>query len=120
MGIVLAAFGVIGFFNDPIFGIFAVDIAHNLLFVIFGLAAIAGSFQEDRGAENFAKGLGWVFVVLGILGFLWPAGRQLLWIFQYNTADSVLHLGIGIVSLIIGYAGSMAGMGRYTETHRHA
>jgi hypothetical protein len=63
--------------------------------------------------RGLAKLFGWVFVILGILGFV-PGitnGGELLGIFQVDTALSVVHLITGILALLV--AGSRSSSRSY-------
>jgi len=59
---------------------------------------------------NIAKVWGWIFLVIGILGFV-PAAApngHLLGIFHVNGPHNFVHLLTGIVALICGYQSGYA------------
>ena len=105
LGIVLLIIGVWGFFATDILG-FGVNPVQSILHVIAG---IFGIYVGTKGmGSGFNKSIGWIGVVLGVLGFL-PSighgkGELLMQWFNINMQTSVLHLVIGIIALIVAYA----------------
>ncbi len=57
-----------------------------------------------------AKIFGFVFLVIGILGFIpgLTPDHKLLGIFEVNTLHNLIHLGSGIAALWTGYTSSRA------------
>ena len=112
-GATLVVAGIIGFFYssdfgspgevDAVFGILDVNGWHNVVHIatgVLGLMALGYS-----AARTYALGLGLVYVVVAIWGFVVGDGGQILDFFPVNTEDNVLHLVIGI-----------AGLGAYAAT----
>lgn len=109
-GIVLTAAGVIGFFYeasfdtgevvpaDDVFGILAVNGWHNVVHLATGLLGLA-AFGSLAGARAYALGLGIVYVIVAIWGFIIGSGETIVSILIVNTEDNVLHLIIGLVGL---------------------
>ena len=88
---------------DGVFGILDVNGWHNIVHMatgVLGLLALGYS-----AARTYALGLGVVYVVVAIWGFVVGDGGQILSIIPVNTEDNVLHLLIGI-----------AGLGAYAAT----
>jgi hypothetical protein len=114
-GTVLVAAGIIGFFyestftddksvRDAVFGILDVNGWHNVVHIAtgaLGLAAYAGGVYAARA---YAFGLGAVYIVVAIWGFIVGDGDSILSIIPVNTEDNVLHLLIGIAGLGAGAA----------------
>jgi uncharacterized protein (UPF0333 family) len=112
-GAVLTAVGIIGFFyssdfGDPgevdgVLGILDVNGWHNVVHLVTGLLglAAAGSYASSRA---YALGLGAVYVVVAIWGFIVGDGDTILSIIPVNTEDNILHLLIGIAGLAAGAA----------------
>ena len=98
IGAVLVLVGLIGFFNAPIFGLFGVNAAQNILHIVGGglMLWLAGKMANTV--------LGYVSAVVAVLGFIPGASDLLASIFAINTAITVLHLLIAIVSLGVAYA----------------
>ena len=113
-GAVLTIAGIIGFFynseftsdkavRDAVFGILDVNGWHNVVHIatgIIGLAA-AGSYASARG---YALGLGVIYIVVAIWGFIIGNGDSILSIVPVNTEDNVLHLLIGVAGIAAGMA----------------
>src|SRR3989344_2140189 len=101
LGLVLALVGVWGFFTNSILGILGVNALQSVLHLIAAGFGIYAGTQGDGTTYNQA--LGWIGVVLGILGFIPGVSGLLLNLFNINTAISVLHVVIGVVSLGVYY-----------------
>lgn len=98
--VVLLLVGVLGFFSDPLFGIFAVDPLHNIVHLltgVLGLLAISMDWEQ-----MFVKVFGVVYAVIALLGFFTGG---VLGMIMVNTADNILHLVIALVFLYLGFVG---------------
>ena len=112
-GATLVVAGVIGFFYsadfgspgevDGVFGILDVNGWHNVVHIATGALGLLS--MGYSAARSYALGLGAVYVVVAIWGFIVGDGGQILGIVPVNTEDNVLHLLIGI-----------AGLGAYAAT----
>ena len=102
LGIVLTIVGIWGFFTDMVLGIFGVNMLHSLLHLIAGVFGIyVGTKGEGPG---YTTSIGWIGIVLALLGFI-PATQALLMsLLDANMADTYLHLIVGAVSLIVSFA----------------
>ncbi|HEX6116514.1 MAG TPA: DUF4383 domain-containing protein [Solirubrobacterales bacterium] len=117
VGAVLVVAGIIGFFYeasfatgndvvaDDIFGILAVNGWHNVVHILLGLLglAMAGS---TSGARTYCLGVGALYLVLAIWGFLETDNGYgvLIDIVPINTEDNFLHLILGVVGIGAGLA----------------
>jgi uncharacterized membrane protein YphA (DoxX/SURF4 family) len=117
VGAVLAVAGIIGFFynghfgsgndvfgNDTsvkVFGILAVNGWHNVVHLATGLLGLAA---VGYAARTYALGLGVVYLIVAIWGFIIGSGDSILSIIPVNSADNVLHLLLGVLGLAAGYA----------------
>jgi hypothetical protein len=113
-GVVLIA-GLIGFFYeasfetgnslvyDDVFGILAVNGWHNLVHILLGLL---GLLAAGYAARTYALGVGLLYLVLAIWGFLETEDGigTLIDIVPINTEDNVLHLVLGLTGLAAGAA----------------
>ena len=113
-GFVLVVAGIVGFFyeaeftsdksvRDAVFGILDVNGWHNVVHIatgVLGLAA-AGSYAYSR---TYAFGLGAVYIVVAVWGFVIGDGDSILSIVPVNTEDNVLHLLIGVAGIGAGLA----------------
>jgi hypothetical protein len=101
LGIVLAIVGIWGFFTSSILGIFGVNALQSILHLI---AAAFGIWVGLKGeGPGFNVSMGWIGIVLGILGFIPGIKGLLLSLLNINTGITWLHLAIGAVSLGVYY-----------------
>jgi hypothetical protein len=115
IGAVLVVAGIAGFFysasfdtgdgteRDAVVGILDVNGWHNLVHLASGALGllVAGSYG---GARAYALGLGAVYAVVTVLGFVAGDGDEIFNLLPVNTADNVLHLLIAIAGLGAGLA----------------
>jgi len=90
------------FFDNSglMFGYFQVDPLHNKFNIGSGLLALAAAATSGWWCKLYFKLLGGVYVLLGILGFILSDQFMAM---QINDSDSILHIVIGVVALLIGY-----------------
>ena len=106
VGGTLVIAGIIGFFYsssfgspgevDDVFGILSVNGWHNLVHLATGAL---GLLAAGYAARTYALGLGLVYVVVALWGFIIGSGDSILSIVPVNTEDNVLHLLIGIAGV---------------------
>ena len=115
IGLTLVVIGVSGFFyiasfssgdgaeRDAVLGIFDVNGWHNILHIASGAIglAVVGSY---RGTRAYALGLGVVYLLVALLGFIAGDGEEILNLIPVNTEDNLLHLLIGIAGIGAGLA----------------
>ena len=117
VGAVLVIAGIIGFFyssgfdtgttevakdTDEVFGILGVNGWHNVVHILLGLLALAAA-ATPYGARMYCLGIGLVYVVLAIWGFIDGDGI-LVGLIPVNDEDNVLHLILGLTGLAAGAA----------------
>ena len=116
-GLVLVAAGILGFFYEASFavgddtlversavlGILDVNGWHNLVHILTGVLglAVAGSYGNAR---IYALGLGGVYILVAILGFIYGDGDSIFKLIPVNTEDNILHLIIGVAGIGAGGA----------------
>jgi len=76
---------------------------HNVVHILTGAIGLAVATSYGN-ARLYAIGLGAVYVVIAIAGFIAGDGETLLSIIPVNTEDNVLHLLIGVAGLGAGLA----------------
>jgi hypothetical protein len=104
LGIVFVAVGLLGFVNNPVLGLFAVDPIHNLIHIVSGVVLLAGAYSS-LGSTLALRIIGIVYALVAILGFfLVDANGMLLGIFMVNEADKWLHVVLAVVILAAGFA----------------
>ena len=102
-GLIFVSIGVLGFMpsytpNGMLFGMFAVDDLHNLVHIFSGMVALILA-MDSVYSRWFFRIFGLVYLVIGIIGLAMP---DMMHMMAMNTADHGLHLGLGIVMLLIG------------------
>jgi hypothetical protein len=113
-GAVLVGAGIIGFlyssdFGDPgevdaVLGILDVNGWHNVVHILTGTLGLLAFTAGAYAARTYAFGLGAVYLVVAIWGFIVGDGDAILSIVPVNTEDNVLHLLIGLAGLGAGAA----------------
>lgn len=82
-------------------GIFMVGGVHNAIHLLSGIAALWGGLTSEKYARAYFQIFGSVYALVTIIGFI--QGDTVLGIFDVNTADNFLHLGLAVVILGIGF-----------------
>jgi hypothetical protein len=99
LGAVLLVVGLIGFFNDPVLGIFNVNALHNWVHVLAGIVGlVAGLMMNGQYARTYNIGFGAIYGLVAILGFIGLAG-----FLDVNMADNWLHVLIAVAALGVGF-----------------
>jgi hypothetical protein len=111
VGGALVVAGIIGFFYsasfgspgevDDVFGILAVNAWHNIVHILTGAI---GLLVAGYAARQYALGLGAVYIVIAIWGFIIGSGDSILGFIPVNTEDNFLHLILGLTGLAAGAA----------------
>jgi len=119
LGVIFTLIGIIGFFTpaenstgvQALFGIFDVDLMHNIVHLITGLLGIAAAFTGL--SRTFNQVFGIVYIVIGLLGLIpglyFPAGSYghdsglFLGMMHMNAGDHVLHLVAGVIAAVTGF-----------------
>src|ERR687886_756096 len=106
IGSVLVVAGIIGFFysssfgspgnTDAVLGILDVNAWHNIVHIVTGAL---GLLALGYAARAYAGGLGIVYIVVAIWGFIIGDGHNILGFLPVNTEDNVLHALLGIAGL---------------------
>lgn len=113
IGLTLVGAGILGFFynasfgtgdgtsRDAVLGILDVNGWHNLVHILSGVAGllVAGSYG---GSRAYALGLGAVYLLIALLGFVAGNGDELFNLIPVNSEDNILHLLIGVAGVWAG------------------
>lgn len=107
-GIILIVVGLLGYapgitHEGHLFGVFAVNSAHNLIHILTGAAALISGLASERASRSFFQIFGVVYGLIAIMGFFYR-DRPLFGVVAHNTADIWLHIVIAVVSLYLGFA----------------
>jgi hypothetical protein len=111
VGGVLVVAGIIGFFYsasfgspgevDDVFGILSVNAWHNIVHILTGAI---GLLVAGYAAREYALGLGAVYLVIAVWGFIIGSGDSILGFIPVNTEDNFLHLILGALGIAAGLA----------------
>ena len=106
VGGTLVVAGIIGFFyssdfgspgkGDDVFGILSVNGWHNVVHIVTGAL---GLVSLGYAARAYAGGLGLVYAVVAIWGFVIGNHESILGFIPVNTEDNVLHALFAIAGL---------------------
>jgi hypothetical protein len=96
IGAVVALVGILGFFQNPVLGIFGVNLYSNIIHLLGGAIV----FWKAGKQTNMI--LGWFALVVGVIGFV-PYLSAITDFLGFNTAFHILHIVIGVVSLAVAY-----------------
>jgi hypothetical protein len=108
-GVIFVLVGIIGFVPNPLVhhgGVFAVNLAHNLVHIITGAAFLAAGFMFADKSDVWVKVIGVLYAVVAIAGFLpfmYFSQDMLLGLIHINPADRWLHAGLAVAILAAGF-----------------
>ena len=102
LGVVFVVVGLLGFVNDPVLGVFEVDMLHNVIHILSGILALAAVGMGADIMRLYAKVFGVVYALVGVVGFVMP-GDMILGLFEANLADDLLHVALAAVLLYVGF-----------------
>ena len=108
-GVSFLAVGALGFILNPtggeLLGIFAVNVLHNLVHLLFGILGITAAYAG--WSRPYLQGVGVIYLLLTVLGFvpgLFFGDDLLLGLVHINLADNFLHLVLGGIAAYFGFA----------------
>ncbi len=106
VGVVIIVIGVGGLLlgEQSLFGLLNIDIVEDIIHLVTGgLMAYVGFARPDPGLlRNVVGGLGVVYLLVGLLGFVAPNLFGLL-PHGYTMADNLLHLGLGAAGIAVAW-----------------
>jgi hypothetical protein len=106
VGVSLLLTGVLGLAlgEGYLFNILNIDILEDIIHLATGgLMAYVGFAQRDNAlARNVVGVLGVVYLLAGVLGFIFPNLFGLLQ-HSYTIFDNLLHLALGALGIVVGY-----------------
>lgn len=96
--------GVVGLIagEKPLLGLVNIDILEDIIHLVTGgLLAYVGFGQRDEGlARSVVGGLGAVYLLVGVLGFIIPMLFGLL-PNGYSIVDNIIHLTLGVLGIAV-------------------
>ena len=106
VGVSLILIGVVGLVlgERSLLGVLNIDLLEDITHLVTGgLLAYVGFGQRDVGlARSVVGGLGVIYLLVGILGFIAPALFGLL-PHGYSVIDNLIHLVAGVLSIAVAY-----------------
>ena len=107
VGVVVILIGVVGLIagEEPLFGLVNIDIVEDIIHLLTGgLLAYVGFGQRDEGlARGVVGGLGAVYLLVGVLGFVLPMLLGLL-PHGYSIVDNIIHLTLGAAGIAVAFS----------------
>ena len=107
LGVVLILIGIVGLLvlgNEVWLGLLNTDVVEDIVHIVTGgLLAYVGFGRTDLATtRNLVLALGVIYLVVGILGFVVPMMFGLI-PHGYTLFDDLLHLALGIVSIVLAW-----------------
>ncbi len=106
VGVSLILIGVVGLAlgERSLLGVLNIDLLEDITHLATGgLLAYVGFGQRDVGlARSVVGGLGVIYLLVGILGFIAPALFGLL-PHGYSIVDNLIHLTAGVLSIAVAF-----------------
>ena len=104
LGIVLLLVGILGFFDNPIVGnngYFGTNTYQDILHLIAGACGVYAGTKGKGSGYNMI--IGWIGIALAVLGFIQGIKELFLSLLNINIQITVLHLVLGIITLLVAY-----------------
>lgn len=106
VGVVIILIGVVGLLlgDQSLGGLLNIDIAEDIIHLVTGgLMAYVGFFRQDSGLlRSVVGGLGVVYLLVGVLGFIVPGLFGLL-PSEYSVVDNLIHLTLGVLGIAVAW-----------------
>ena len=106
LGVAIFLIGVVGliFGEKQLADAINIDIAEDIVHLASGaLLAYVGFGQRDSGlARNVVGGLGVVYLLVGVLGFIDPELFGLL-PHEYTALDNIVHIVLGLANIAVAW-----------------
>ena len=107
VGVVLVLLGVAGLLlgDERLLGLVNIDVVEDLVHVVSGGLLLFAGLQPNASVARSVVGVvSVVYLLVGVLGFVLPYLFGLL-PHGYSVVDNLIHLGLGILGLLV-YANS--------------
>lgn len=105
-GVAIVLIGIVGLLlgDRSLGGVLNIDLAEDIIHLVTGgLLAYVGFARPDRGLlRGVVGGLGVVYLLVGILGFVAPTLFGLL-PSGYSVVDNLIHLTLGVLGIALGF-----------------
>lgn len=105
-GVTVVLIGIVGLLlgDRSLGGVLNIDLAEDIIHLVSGgLLAYVGFARPDRGLlRGVVGGLGVVYLLVGILGFVEPMMFGLI-PSGYSVVDNLIHLTLGVLGVLLGF-----------------
>lgn len=106
VGVVIILIGIVGLLlgERSLLGLVNIDLPKDIVHLVTGgLLAYVGFGQRDVGLpRNVVGGLGVVYLLVGVIGFIIPMHFGLL-PHGYSIVDNIIHLTLGILGIAVAF-----------------
>lgn len=107
-GVVFVLVGIAGYIpavtpDGRLFGLFAVDSAHNLIHLVSGVAALAAAGISELASRRYFQIFAVIYGLVTLLGLFVGEG-ELLGFVAHNVHDIWLHLLITVAAAYFGFS----------------
>ena len=107
VGAVIVLLGIGGLLlgEQALFGVLNIDLAEDLIHLVTGglMLYVGLAHRGNALARQVVGGLGVVYLLVGLLGFVVPDLFGLL-PHRYSLVDNLLHLTLGVLGIAVGWA----------------
>ncbi len=106
VGVVIVLIGVFGLIlgERSLFGVLNIDIAEDIVHLVTGGLMAAVGFRGDIDlVRNVVGGLGVVYLVVAIVGFIVPDLFGLLPHEYHTVFDNLIHLALGVLGIAVAW-----------------
>ena len=104
-GVILIAVGLLGFFSNPLVGpdgLVATDNPHNIVHILTGLLALGLAYGMRDNVAMATMLFGALYLIVFVVTIISPTLFGVFTV-EVNAIDHVIHIGLAIVSLALGY-----------------
>ncbi len=106
VGVVVILLGIVGLLagDEDLFGAINIDVAEDLVHLLTGglLAYVGFASRDNKLLRTVVGGLGVVYLLVGIIGFVDPSLFGLL-PHEYSVVDNIVHLALGALGILFGF-----------------
>jgi hypothetical protein len=101
VGAILLIAGFAGFWQNPVFGVFEVNLLHNVVHLASGALTLLAANRGIGAMRRWGKAFGAFYLLVAIAGFALADGN-VMGVLHLNQPDNALHLGLAAFFLYCG------------------
>lgn len=106
LSLVFIVLGVAGFFTGSPLLVFQVDPLHNVIHLVSGLIGLYCARAGYPMARAYLMLFGLIYAAVAVVGFI--QGSTILGMMPVNMEDNLLHAGIAVACLLVGFGSKRA------------